>query len=72
MRFSAADAAETVADNPNNRAITCDKGWNGWNYICTFLNGAELHRAGFVLSGPGGSPLLVGLPATGPVPAPHR
>jgi hypothetical protein len=72
MTFTADDAVQTLAANVNNRAIRCGRGRNGWNYICSFLNGVQPDRAGFVLNRSGGSPLMVYLPAQGPVPAPHQ
>ena len=72
VRFTVDEAVQVLAANSNNRAIQCAAGWNGWKYVCTFFNGADPRRAGFEMTGPVGSPLLVDLPARGPIPTARR
>ena len=70
--MTAGQAVQIVAANPNNIAVQCRRGINGWSYICTYFNAAQPHRSGILAHGPGGRSLQVILPAQGPVPPPPQ
>lgn len=69
--FTPAKARAILAANPNNADIQCGPGSNGWTYICTYLNGGQLHRAGLLARDTSGQPFITDIPSQGPVPGPN-
>ncbi len=70
--FTVQQATSILAANLANSNIHCDPGTNGWTYICTYINGGQLHRDGLLAKAlPDYKPLDITLPATGPIPTPN-